>query len=155
VSTPQLRLNPADPKFADAVFADIHKIRASEAGRAVFRRLLEAGASVTIDKPLPPTDPPNAWTRLVDPARGGGDTMIAYDPADWPERPGPERPALAALPSDVVLFGRLLDAVALATGSAIAQSSDARSSDAGIPAEMEAYLRERTGARASPAGSGP
>jgi hypothetical protein len=145
VSTPQLRLNPADPRFADAVFADIHKIRASATGRAVFRRLLEAGASVTIDKPLPPTDPPNAWTRLVDPARGGGDTMIAYDPADWPERPG-----LAALPSDVVLFGRLLDAVALASGSAVAQPPDS-----GVPAEMEAYLRERTSARATPASPGP
>jgi hypothetical protein len=127
------------------VFADINRIRASAAGRAVFRRLLEAGASVTIDKPLPPTDPPNAWTRLADPAGKGGDTMIAYDPADWPERPG-----LAALPSDVVLFGRLLDAVALATGSEAAQLSES-----GIPAEMEAYLRERTQSPASPARTGP
>jgi hypothetical protein len=143
MSTPQLRLNPADPKFADAVLADIHRIRSSAAGRAVFRRLLEAGASVTIDKPLPPTDPPNAWTRLADSTRKGGDTMIAYDPADWPERPG-----LAALPSDVVLFGRLLDAVAMATGA-----EGPHLSESGIPAEMEAYLRERS--PASPARTGP
>jgi hypothetical protein len=144
MSTPQLRLNPADPKFADAVLADIYRIRASAAGRALFRRLLDAGSSVTIDKPLPPTDPPNAWTRLVNPERRGGDAVIAYDPADWPERPG-----AAALPSDVVLFGRLLDAVALATGSEVAQT------ESGVPPEMEAYLRERTGQPASPTRANP
>jgi hypothetical protein len=139
MSTPQLRLNPADPKFADAVLADIGRIRATPAGRAVFRRLLEAGSSVTIDKPLPPTNPPNAWTRLVNPDSRRGDAVIAYDPVDWPEPAG-----LGSLPSDVVLFGRLLDAVAMATGADMSEPSDT-----GIPAEIEAYLHERSSLPAS------
>lgn len=130
MTTPQLRVNPADPMFADAVLADIRRIRATTAGRALFRRLLEAGCRVTIDKPLPPTNPPNAWTRLATQDRRD-DVLIAYDPADWPE-PG----ALDAPPGDVVLFGRLLDAAEMASGAAEA-------TDTGTPAEMEAYLRER------------
>jgi hypothetical protein len=141
MSAPGLRLNPADPKFADAVLADINRISASPAGQALFRRLLEVGCSVTIDKPQPPTNPPNAWTRLANPDRRNGDTVIAYDPADWPERAG-----LGALPSDVVLFGRLLDAIAMATGADISEPSET-----GIPAEIEAYLRERTALPVSPA----
>lgn len=139
MSTPQLRLNPADPMFADAVLADINRIRASPAGRALFRRLLDVGSSVTIDKPQPPTNPPNAWTQLSNPDRQGGDAVIAYDPADWPEPA-----ALGVLPSDVVLFGRLLDAIAMASGVKIAEPSET-----GIPAEIEAYLRERTASPAS------
>jgi hypothetical protein len=141
MSTPQLRVNPADARFADAVLADIRRIRATTTGRALFRRLLEAGCSVTIDKPLPPTNPPNAWTRLATQDRRD-DVMIAYDPADWPEPA-----ALGAPPSDVVLFGRLLDAVAMATA--------AEASDTGTPAEMEAYLRERPTLTASTAGVEP
>ena len=150
MSAPRLRLNPADPRFADAVLADIHRIRKSPAGQALFRRLLDAGTSVTIDKPQPPTNPPNAWTRLADPDRQGGDApdrqqgdaVIAYDPADWPEPA-----ALGVLPSDAVLFGCLLDALALATGAA----DISRSSGAGVPAEMEAYLRQRTARTSSSA----
>jgi hypothetical protein len=141
MSPPQLRVNPADARFADAVLADIRRIRATTTGRALFRRLLEAGCSVTIDKPLPPTNPPNAWTRLATQDRRD-DVMIAYDPADWPEPA-----ALGAPPSDVVLFGRLLDAVAMATA--------ADASDTGTPAEMEAYLRERPTLTASTAGVEP
>jgi hypothetical protein len=151
MSAPRLRLNPADPRFADAVLADIHRIGKSPAGQALFRRLLDVGTSVTIDKPQPPTSPPNAWTRLADPDRQGGeaperqrgdapdrqggDAVIAYDPADWPEPA-----ALGVLPSDAVLFGCLLDALAMATGAA----ATSRSSESGVPAEMEAYLRQRT-----------
>jgi hypothetical protein len=133
MSTPQLRLNPADPRFADAVLADISRIRATAAGQALFRRLLEAGCRVTIDKPLPPTNPPNAWVRLVNSDRRDGNTLIAYDPADWPEPA-----ALDAPPSDVVLFGRLLDAVAMVSGAAMADPFDM-----GVPDEIEAFLRER------------
>jgi hypothetical protein len=142
MSAPQLRLNPADPRFADAVLADIHRIGKSPAGQALFRRLIDAGTNVTIDKPQPPTIPPNAWTRLVDAARQQGDTVIAYDPADWPEPA-----ALGVFPSDAVLFGCLLDALALATGAAAIP----RSSEAGVPAEMEAYLRQRTARTSSSA----
>lgn len=135
MSTPQLRLNPADPRFADAVMADIGRLRATAAGRALFRRLLEAGSSVTIDKPQPPTRPPNAWTQLMNPEQRRGDTAILYDPADWPPS--------ADQPSDVVLFGRLLDAVALATGTPLPDPFDGDT-----PAEIEAYLRERNAKRA-------
>ncbi len=55
--------------------------------------------------------------------------MIACDPADWPNAWLPDAP-----PSDVVLFGRLEDAVALATGAASA---------AAVSAGLAAYLRER------------
>jgi hypothetical protein len=130
MNTPQLRFNPADPTFANAVLADIGRIRATQAGRALFRRLLELGASVTIDKPQPPTDPPNAWTRLANADAQGGDSVIAYDPANWRS---------PALPSDVILFGRLCDAIALASGEAMAKPTE---SD--IPPEVETYLRERT-----------
>jgi hypothetical protein len=141
MSTPQLRVNPADPRFADAVLTDISRIRATTAGRALFRRLLEAGCRVTIDKPLPPTNPPNAWTRLATQDRRD-DVLVAYDPADWPEPA-----ALGAPPSDVVLFGRLLDAASMATA--------AEASDAGPPPEMEAYLRERPSLTGSTAGIEP
>jgi hypothetical protein len=134
MNTPRLRLNPADPTFANAVLVDIGRIRATTAGRALFRRLLELGASVTIDKPLPPTSPPNAWTRLANADRQGGDAMIAYDPADWPaNRPNP------TLPSDAILFGRLLDAIAMASGG-----DGAKRCEADFPAEVERYLRERS-----------
>ena len=133
MSTPQLRVNPADPRFADAVLADISRIRATASGQALFRRLLEARCSVTIDKPVPPTNPPNAWARLANPDRRDGNALIAYDPADWPEPA-----ALDAPPSDVVLFGRLLDAVALVSGAAMADPFEV-----GVPDEIEAFLRER------------
>src|SRR5258708_27890651 len=84
MSAPRLRLNPADPRFADAVLADIHRISKSPAGQALFRRLLDVGTSVTTDKPQPPTNPPNAWTRLVDPDRPPRHAVITYDPAHWP-----------------------------------------------------------------------
>ena len=129
MSTPRLRFNPVDPTFANAVLADIGRIRATPAGRALFRRLLELGASVTIDKPQPPTDPPNAWTRLAT-ADAQRNTVIAYDPANWRS---------PALPSDVILFGRLCDAIALASGEAMAKPAE---SD--IAPEVETYLRERT-----------
>jgi hypothetical protein len=145
MTTPRLRLNPADPRFADLVLADISRIRATNVGRTVFRRLLDAGCSVTIDKPLPPTSPPNAWTRLANPDQRGGDTVIAYDPADWPEPA-----ALGAPPSDVVLFGRLLDAIAMTSGKDTAELSDT-----GIPAEVEAYLKERTARLPLSAGTNP
>ena len=97
---------------------------------------------MTIDKPQPPTNPPNAWTRLADPDRQRGDTVIAYDPADWPE------PAsLGVLPSDAVLFGCLLDALAMSSGAA----DTSRSPDAGVPTEMEAYLSQRTARTSSSA----
>jgi hypothetical protein len=50
---------PADPRFADAVPRTTTG-SARACGQALFRRLLDVGTSVTIDKPQPPTNPPNA-----------------------------------------------------------------------------------------------
>lgn len=145
MSEPQLRLESSEPRFADAVFADIDRIRRTGAGRQLFRRLLAAGCSVTIGKPRPPTSPPNAWTRLANPESGGGDAVIAYDPADWPPNA-----KLGVLPSDVMLFGRLLDALSMATGTEIPEASGAV-----LPAELEAYVRERAAPPAAAARGEP
>ena len=87
---------------------------------------------MTIQQPDPPTDPPNAWTLSPD-ARGGViEVVVACDPLDWPSPIQAE-----ALPSDVVLFGRLEDAVAMATGAALPPQAGI------VSAGMQTYLRER------------
>ncbi len=138
----RLRVKPADPGFVDAVMADLLAIRAAPCGRALFRRLRDTCEIVTIEKPDPPVDPPNAWTRLRDPAnRSAREVVIVYDPADW------ANPALlAALPSDAVLFGRLADAAAMAEGGAVT----AEAGDTVAPA-IAVYLRDRRAAAMTPA----
>lgn len=128
----RLRVMPANPRFIDAVLADLLAIRQTATGRAVFRRLRNAGRVVTIEQPNPPTDPPNAWTWLRSPhSRGKAEIVIVYDPADWPNHA-----SRCLLTSDAILFGRLLDAVGVAVG--------AGGVDANVESpEMSAYLRER------------
>jgi hypothetical protein len=116
--SPRLHVALGDPSFTDSVLSDVDRIRRTAAGRMLFRSLSEAGRSVCIEPPEPPTDPPNAWTL----PRDGTEFVVMYDPADWP---GP----LGHLPSDVVLFGRLADVIAMVSG--------------GSPA-MGNYLAERT-----------
>jgi len=126
----QLRVKPASPRFTDAVLGDVLRISQTPVGRALFRRVRDAGPTVTIVQLDPPTNPPNAWTALPRGlADGRTEIVIACDPADWPNAWLPDAP-----PSDVVLFGRLEDAVALATGAAPA---------AAVSAGLAAYLRER------------
>jgi hypothetical protein len=131
----RLRVDLADAAFADAVVRDLNAIRRAAAGRALFRGLGAATCNVHVVRPDPPTDPPNAWTRLPDPD-GGTDApiLVVYDPADWP---GPS--ALGGLPSDVILFGRLEHALTIATGA----FDLVHAAEAVSPA-MAAYLRERT-----------
>lgn len=141
----RLRIKPANPVFTDSVLADLRRISETATGRALFRRVRDAGRTVTIEKPDPPTDPPNAWTLPRSLGNPSTEIVIAYDPADWPS---PAR--LGSLPSDVVLFGRLEDAVAMATGAEIPGEPAATVSPA-----MEAYLRQRTAIPEPPARAQP
>jgi hypothetical protein len=135
IAESRLRIAQPNPVFTDAVLADIDRIRRTTSGRALFAALRDAGRSVGIEQPDPPTDPPNAWTCLPGRNdRGDTDIVIAYDPIDWP---GPH--LLGDLPSDVVLFGRLEDALAIATGV-----DDAAGIGATVSPGMKAYLCERT-----------
>lgn len=134
--TSRLRVKPVDPQFTDAVLRDLLTIRRTPAGRALFRRLRHACRVVTIEKPNPPVDPPNAWTQSRDPAtRASIEMVVVYDPADWPAR-APH----SALSSDAVLFGRLLDAAAMAEGSELTEPI----AGAVLPA-IAGYLRDRGG----------
>jgi hypothetical protein len=137
-----LQIDTPEAGYAGSVVTLLARISRTPSGRAILERLRASGASVKIERPNPPTDPPNAWTRPL-PSDSGHAILIAYDPADWPS-PSP----VGAPPEDVVLFGRLEDALALAT-DAQPQSHDNGSTS---PA-MCAYLRERKGAPYAPAGA--
>jgi hypothetical protein len=133
-STSRLRVKPVDARFTDAVLVDLLTMRRTATGRALFRRLRNACRVVTIEKPDPPIDPPNAWTRWRDPqTRNATEMVIVYDPANWPNSAPRGAP-----PSDAVLFGRLLDAAAMAEG---AELPDATGDT--LSPELTAYLRER------------
>lgn len=126
----ELRLGLKDAAYADAVLADLNRIRRTKSGRQLFRGLDAAGCPVSVVKPDPPTEPPNAWTLRPDP---GAPIVVVYDPADWP---GPEE--LGGLASDIVLFGRLQHALTIATGM-----QNATEAEEAVSPAMAAYLRER------------
>jgi hypothetical protein len=129
MSDARLRIGRANPTYTDAVLADIDRIRRTAAGVKLFRALSDAERSVIVERPDPPTDPPNAWTRFTHANdRGDADIVIAYDPIDWPS---PLRSG--NLPSDVVLFGLFQDTLGLAGGSE--ELTDVT---------MDAYLLQRT-----------
>jgi len=132
-STSKLRIMPDSPAYTDAVLAALAKIKGTPAGRAVFRRLRDAGRVVTIEPPDQSTDPPNAWTKWRDPpGRVADELVIAFNPADWPAKTG-------KLPNDAILFGRLADAAEMAAGEPILD----RATDPDSP-EIAAYLRQRS-----------
>ncbi|HEY0419394.1 MAG TPA: hypothetical protein VGC80_07725 [Acetobacteraceae bacterium] len=95
-----LRVDPADPGFLDGVFADLIRIARTPSGQATLAAMRASPRTVTIRKPDPAPNPPNAWTEP-----DGAEVAIFYHPADWPCAAYPDTP-----PSDVVLFGRLLAA---------------------------------------------
>ena len=104
----RLRIKPVSPAFADAVLSDLLRMRETPIGRALFDRVRIAGRLVTIEKPDPPTDPPNAWSWLRHSEdTGTAEIVIVYDPDDWPNPAMPH-----PLPSDAVLFAVLEDAIA-------------------------------------------
>jgi len=126
VSDNCLLVDAADPTYADTVISDLTKIRGVPSGMALLRRLSATGHCVAIMRSAP-TDPPNAWVRpsnrgraselgtgdrvanrpgeMTPTAQTGFNSVIAYDPTDWPSPAHPSSPA-----SDAVLFALLLEA---------------------------------------------
>jgi hypothetical protein len=86
-----------DPLFVDAVLTDLMRITATSAGRVLLRKVYDDGYTILIEKPDPPTDPPNAWVE-TNKTEGTTELVITYDPADWPCPVHPGSPA-----SDVLL----------------------------------------------------
>ena len=131
---PRLKVALANPVFTDMVLSDVDRVRRTAVGRAAFRHLRDLGQSVVIEKPPAGLDPPNAWTALGNRREGKlTDLVIAYDPADWPcaAWPGSE-------PSDVVLFGCLVEAGLLAMrGEGLAEA------DPNSTVLCKNYLEER------------
>lgn len=86
-----------DPLFVDAVLTDLMRITATSAARELLRKVYYDGYAIMIEKPDPPTDPPNAWVE-TNRIEGTTELVITYDPADWPCPAHPDSPA-----SDVLL----------------------------------------------------
>jgi hypothetical protein len=129
-----LLVDAADPTYVDAVVSKLTHIMGVPSGRALLRRVYETGRSVTIGRP-DPTDPPNAWVRPADlraataagkptgetsgrdePVVGtgtGSDSIVAYEPADWPSPTDPASPV-----SDAMLFALLQEACRQIEGTA-------------------------------------
>lgn len=97
-----LLIQHGDHAHADAVLADLERVRGTPRGLALVDALTATPVRVRIGPPEP-VYPPNAWVR-----QGGEDCdwSLTYDPREWPsEAYG------AVLPSDQILV-RLLRVVA-------------------------------------------
>ncbi len=105
----RITIAPDDILFVNDVVADFGPLAHSAEGEEVLRRGDAIGHKVRIDKPDPPTEPPNGWIVPDDlaaasaqgaTATGGGPagtgagcgSRIVYDPADWPRRGDPRSP---------------------------------------------------------------
>jgi len=130
-----LLIDAPGPGYAGSVASLISGISRTRTGRTLLERLRASGCPVRIERPSPPTNPPNAWARLRDAGNIGAGIVVAYDPADWPNPAQRDAPA-----KDVVLFRLFEHALALASGTA---SPDA--AELTVSTTMEAYLRERNG----------
>jgi hypothetical protein len=129
-----LQIDTPEAGYAGSVVTLVARIARTPSGRAILEGIRASGCNVKIERPDPPTDPPNAWVRPRDPhGRTGMEIVIAYDPADWPS---PVQ--LGSLPSDLVLFGLFEDALMMATGAERPNEPGAGASPA-----MEAYMRQR------------
>jgi hypothetical protein len=111
-------VDAADPTYADRVIGDLTDITSAPTGRALLRRIFLTKRTVRIVRGAA-TDPPNAWVRPSNarPANGtdaGSDSVVAYDPTDWPSPAHPGSPS-----SDAVLFALLGEACRFAEGSAV------------------------------------
>src|SRR6266849_6661762 len=100
-----LRVDTPQPGYADRVVADVTRIVAAPSGRALLEQVRASGHGILIEKPAP-TAVPNADVRPQSlraatasgmptgetdvagrPVLGtgeGSDSIIAYDPVDWP-----------------------------------------------------------------------
>ncbi len=153
-----LLVDATDPTYGDRVVADLTDIVGTASGRSLLRRVRSNGRLVRIERP-DPTDPPNAWVRPEDlPAaaasgnptgegqgRGpvvgagtGSDSVVAYDPADWPSPIDPASP-----PSDAMLFALLQEACHQTEGNADPALYATCAEALYRAAEVERYLSER------------
>jgi hypothetical protein len=101
----RLRIAGDDQGHVEDVVADLHRLALRPAGQKVLEEGDTIGRQVRIERPEPPTEPPNAWVAPEDVAaaaaagtalgRGpdgsprfgtgaGCGSTIVYDPADWP-----------------------------------------------------------------------
>jgi hypothetical protein len=139
-----LQIDTPEAGYAGAVVTLVARISRTPSGRAILEGIRASGKVVRIEKPDPPTNPPNAWTRRRD-ARtvAGVDVVIAFDPADWPNPaqrgPGTQGPQ----PADLVMFGRLEDALAMVSGGGPPREPPDEQG-ATVSTALQAYARERT-----------
>jgi hypothetical protein len=103
-----------DTRFVNNVVRDLWRLVRTPAGEEVLQQGDAVGARVSIVKPDPPTEPPNAWIvpdELVAAAAAGArlgradgspvrfgtgagcGSTIVYDPADWPLPWDPDSPS--------------------------------------------------------------
>jgi hypothetical protein len=138
-----LQIDTPEAGYASGVVTLVARISRTPSGRAVLGGIRASGRVVRIEKPDPPTDPPNAWTQLRDAGTPAGvDVVIAFDPADWPN-PAQHGPGLQApQPADIVLFGRLEDALAMVSDANSLREQLEKQSATGSAA-LQAYARER------------
>lgn len=101
IGTGRIRIVSDDLQFVDNVVNDIARLAHSPEGREVLSRGDAIGAPVTLIKPDPPTEPPNAWML---PGAGTASTIV-YAPTDWPRPGDPSSP-----PSPEILLMMLREA---------------------------------------------
>ncbi len=154
-----LRVDTPQPGYAERVVADVTRIVGTASGRVLLEQVRASGHGILIEKPAP-TGTPNADVRPQDlraatafgaptgatdtdgrPVLGtgeGADSIIAFDPLDWPNPLDPASP-----PSDVMLFGLLVQALDQLRGTADPARYGAGETDAATTAGVGQYRHER------------
>lgn len=154
-----LRVDTPQPGYADRVVADVTRLAATASGRALLEQVRDSGHGVLIEMPAPiaapnahvqprslhtatasgrPTGETDAAGRHVLGTGEGSDSVIAFDPLDWPSPLDPASP-----PSDVMLFALLGQALAQLRGTADPLRYQAGEVSADEAAQIEQYRRER------------
>jgi hypothetical protein len=154
-----LRVDTPQPGYADRVVADVTRIVAAPSGRALLEQVRDSGHGVLIEMPAPiaapnahvrpgslhaatatgrPTGETDAAGRPVLGTGEGCDSIIAFDPLDWPSPLDPASP-----PSDVMLFTLLGQALAQLRGTADPLQYQAGEASADEAVKVEQYRRER------------
>jgi hypothetical protein len=154
-----LRVDTPQPGYADRVVADVTRVVAVPSGRALLEQVRDSGHGVLIEKPAlvgapnahvrpqslraatasgVPTGEIDAAGRPVLGTGEGSDSIIAYEPLDWPSPLDPDSPS-----SDVMLFALLGQALAQLRGTAEPLRYQMGEMAPGDAAEIERYQRER------------